>query len=1234
MIMSKLKNVSCALMVLSLLVAVRTLQAAEVQHLRCEYLVNPLGIDALKPRLSWEIGERAEGGNLKPERGIKQIAYQVLVASSEELLNKDKGDLWDSGKVESDQQNQLEYAGKPLESRMRCYWKVRVWEGRAEGGNLKPENGDGGKLTKAVCSKWSKPAFWTMGLFKQEDPSSPGYAEASWQAKWIGLENGECDTSSTKLIPGKLVIRKAIYSGEDKSKARDVTEILAGLVTNGMLSVTINNKNLNADIENNVRQTLHVEYEFNGQHFTKDCAGDYVLGDLYLPEGTTYFDTREGAADRKRWPVPRMLRKEFKVVKNLRRATVYVTALGLYELRINGERVGDHILAPEWTSYDKRVQYQTFDVTAQIKSGGNAVAVVLGNGWYCGGWSFWGKELRPMYGKDPNLLLQLEIENTDGSRQVIASDTSWRGTTDGPIRFSSIYEGEIQDARMDMPGWDSADFNDAAWKPAQERIPGTDFKVGKVVWQRGDPIRKTQEITPVNISEPKPGVYVVDMGQNFTGWARLRVDAAAGTRLTLQHGEILNNDGTVYLNNLFAGHFGKGDRQIERYVCRGGYTVFEPHFTYHGFRYVQIHGLSKKPSREDVTGIVFHTGFRKTGEFTCSNPLVNRLVENIQWSQRSNIMGIPTDCPQRDERCGYTGDINFFMPAAVYNFDMASFFNKWLVDVEQCQNPGGWYSDHAPFYGMGGGPNVGWSDAGVMVPYAVYKEYGDTRMIRENYAGMKRFMDYLDKTTNPDGTRGPVKGGKDDGIDHIGHTDHINLGGGVSKIVCGTTFHANDAKIMAEMAEAIGKLEDAAVFRRQAERSASAFAGILIDADGRVKDSSQCGYALALTMGLVPAELKAKVGARFMDEIKRHNGHVTTGFMGTGRILPALQLIGQDDAAYKLLLNETYPSWLYMIKNGATTMWENWGGITEKGLGHPDMNSFNHFALGAVGGYLFSGIGGISPEKPGYQKIRIQPVIRHGISFANTSYESIRGRIATAWKVHGNKLTLDVTIPANTTATVYVPVTDQSKVTESGKPANQAEGVKFLRREGDAAIFEVGSGSYSFQSTLSPELCYGVISQGKTVTMSEQEVPGWETKNAVDGNINSGWSSGVPKDGKAPWIMIDLDGVFDLSKVGICPRIVGDAIGYNFPVDFEISISMDGQSFSPVLKRTDYKVNSSRKDSKGLEVFAVDEKGPANNIQYFVLPEGTQGRYLKIAGNKLKDEMRMQFTEIEVFGGK
>lgn len=984
----------------------------DVEDLRCEYREEPLGIDAAKPRLSWILRDR---GHDARSRGQRQTAYQVLVASTPALLADDKGDLWDSGRVESDEQNQIEYSGNPLASRNVCHWKVRVWD------------------RDGTPSAWSRPAVWSMGLLEPED----------WHGRWIGC--GQPSPSGDPSSERKsLVIRKAVYRTVDGSVSQDVTGRVAGLVRDNRLQMFVSNQTLGGDVAPGRVKLLAIDYQIDGIAGTQQWP---ETREVMLPPPSS-------SAEEVAWASPRYLRKEFVIdARPVRRATAYVTALGLYELRLNGQRVGDQLLAPEWTDYRKRVQYQTYDVTGQVKSGANAVSAIVGNGWFAGGWQHWQKQLKPIYGTEPFLLAQLEIEFADGTCERVVTDHSWRGTADGPLQLAGIYEGVSYDARKAMPGWDAPGFDDTGWKAAVTHSPTDDAQVGRLVWQRNEPIRATRELKPVALAEPQPGVYVFAFDQNIVGHCRISLRGKAGQTVELQYGEMRNLDGTVFTGNLCV--VSQHRAQLDRYTFRGeGVETFEPCFTYHGFQYVEVRGLTEKPRLEDVTGVVFNSDCPESGEFTCSDPLLNRLARNILWSQRGNFMGVPTDCPQRNERCGYTGDAQFFMRAAVFNMNVAAFFAKWLMDVEDAQQPDGHFADHAPTFGPGNNQNIGWADAGIICPYEIYRTYGDTRVIREHYAAMKRYLDYLTSQS-----KDFLYVGK------VGNGDWLNTGGAASKEVIGTAFMAFDFRLMAEMAEAIGENEDAAAFRDRFEKIAAAFAKAYLGPDGGIKDSSLTGYAMAFTMGLVPRALAERMSERFSAEVRRFKWHPRTGFIGTPRLLPGLHLAGRDDDAYKLLLMKTAPSWLYPVSVGATTIWEHWtawDGVHPRG----GMVSLNHYAFGSVGEYLFGMVGGIQPAAPGYERITIAPVIGDDLTWANTRYDSVRGRIATVWKIVDGKIELEVTIPVNATATVHVPAADGCVVTENGKPAEQSAGVRMFRSGKEERVFEIGSGSYRFVSVV------------------------------------------------------------------------------------------------------------------------------------------------------------------------
>jgi alpha-L-rhamnosidase len=1044
-------------------------QAATVGDLRCEYRENPVGIDAARPRLSWVLSAS--------ERNVKQTAWQVLVASTAERLSKDQGDLWDSGKVESDRSIQNEYAGKALESSARCYWKVRVWTGAAE------------------PSAWSTPASWSMGLLKPGD----------WQARWIGFDEPLSQTEDAKKdnalfslqglkwakVPEKSIpsniwsacLRKSVVLPADRPVRRAVIALYAfnesEAFVNGnsaghavhwdrtaRLDVT---RSLSAGT--NLLAVMATHTDAHHPAVLGKCVVQFASGDdLVIPIDNTwkasaapaegwnkpgFDDAAWGAAeitDKTPWngPAPvadlarvpaSYLRKTFAVPQFVKRATVYVTALGVYELRINGKRVGHDVLTPGWTEFRKRVHYQTYDVSDLVDRGDNAMGAILGDGWYASTLAHLAR--RNVYGGQPRFRAQLVIELSDGTTQVVTTDNTWKAAT-GPILHADLLMGCEYDARLAASGWDAKGFDDKAWKPVVEGGPDTSVEASLV-----DPSRVDDVLRAVKMTEPRPGCWTFDLGQNMVGWARIKVHGEAGQRITVRHGEMLNPDGTLYTASL------RSCPAADFYILSGkGEETLEPYFTFHGFRYVEIRGLTMPPTVDAVQGVVIHTTMRRTGRFECSESAVNQLYSNIIWGQKGNYLEVPTDCPQRDERMGWTGDTQFFAPTAAYNFDVAPFFTRWLATCRDNQNADGTFPHVVPDI-MGGGGATAWGDAALLCAYNIYRVYGDTRLIDNHFAAMDRYMKWLDTKTK-------------DGISNVGgFGDWLNAGGGASGPAIDTAYHAHLAGIMSEMARAIGKNEDADRYARLRDEVKTAFDRTFFKEDGSLKDCSQTGYALAFTMNLVPDGLREKATSKFIDEIKKFDWHLATGFIGTPRLLPALNIAGRNDVACRLLLQDTYPSWLFPVKNGATTMWERWNGWTpETGFGDISMNSFNHYAFGAVGEYLYGGIGGIQPASPGYKTILIRPAIGSGITAARTEFNSIHGLITTRWKHEDDTVTLAVTIPANTTARVWIPTSDAKSVTEQGKPVAQVPGVQSTKTEPGAVVLELGSGVYEFHAAL------------------------------------------------------------------------------------------------------------------------------------------------------------------------
>lgn len=775
-------------------------------------------------------------------------------------------------------------------------------------------------------------------------------------------------------------------------------------------------------------------------------------------------------------PLPaQMLRKEFSLTQPIRRAVVHVSALGLYELRLNGERVGNHLLAPEWTDYPTRVQYQTYEVTGLLRAGANALAAHLGDGWYSGriGLSNIVPDgpLRGIYGPRPRLLVQLEIESEAGRKERVVSDGSWRVSCEGPIRSADILDGEVYDARREKPGWDQPGFEDSDWKPVQVE---EDFQ-GKLVAQRNEPIRVVEELKPIAITEPAPGVYIFDLGQNMVGWCRARIGGEAGRAIRLRHGEALKADGTLYRDNLRMPSDGGplGARQEDLYICRGeGTEWFEPHFTYHGFRYVEVTGLAERPNLDSLVGRVFCSSAPETATFECSEPMLNRLMKNILWTQRGNLMSVPTDCPQRDERLGWMGDAGIFSPAACFNMDMAAFFTKWLQDVRDSQAADGRFPDFAPHPF---GPNErfsgvpAWGDAGVIVPWVVYRWYGDRRLIETHFQAAARWVDRIAEK-NPDriwrNSRGNDYGDWLNG-DTLIREGWPRAGAAIPKEIFATLLFANSATLVAKMAAVIGKEREAEKYSELARTIRAAFVREFVDSEGRIQGDTQAGYALALSFGMLPVELEAKAFTHMVEAIEEYNHHLSTGIISTLHLMNELANRGQVELAYRLLTQRTFPSWGYAIEQGATTIWERWDGYVEgRGFQDPGMNSFNHYALGAVGEFIHRNILGINPDTdhPGFAHARIHPRPGGGLTWARGAYDSIRGPIRVSWRINdAGGFRLEVELPANTSGTVYLPAREAAQVSESGKSLPEAEGILASRVEGEVTAVEVGSGAYAFE---------------------------------------------------------------------------------------------------------------------------------------------------------------------------
>ncbi|QFZ78340.1 Bacterial alpha-L-rhamnosidase [Streptomyces fagopyri] len=1019
-----------------------------------EYVQHPLGIDAQHPRLSWPVAS--------DEPGMRQSAYQIRVASSAPGLSHP--DVWDSGKVTSGDSVLVPYAGPRLEPRTRYFWTVRVW------------GTDGG------VSGWSEPSWWETGLMDA----------AQWSAQWVSAPPALTDAPS---LEGSAWIW--FPEGDPANSAPAVTRWfrrgveLPGGITAATLAITADNvyavsvngtevartdlatdnegwrRPAVVDVLAQVRSGTNV-LAVSATNASEGPAGLVAVLTLHTASGEQRIVTdaswrstdkepagawREAGFDDSAWPAAKeaaawgagpwgrvvpasyaanQLRHEFRLPrKKVSRARLYATALGLYEAHLNGRRVGRDQLAPGWTDYRERVQYQTYDVTALLRSGGNALGVYVAPGWYAGNVGMFGPH---QYGERPALLAQLEVEYADGTSERITSGPDWRATS-GPIVAADLLGGETYDARKETAGWTSPGFDDRAWlavRGAGDAVPA------RIVAQVDGPVRVAEELPVKKVTEPEPGVFVLDLGQNMVGSVRLRVKGRAGTTVRLRHAEVLNPDGTLYTANL------RTAAATDTYTLKGGgEETYEPRFTFHGFRYVELTGFPGTPTAKAVTGRVMHTSAPFTFEFETNVPMLNQLHSNITWGQRGNFLSVPTDTPARDERLGWTGDINVFAPTAAYTMESARFLSKWLVDLRDGQTADGAFTDVAPMVGTVGNGVAGWGDAGVTVPWSLYQAYGDRQVLEDAWPSVRSWLKYLEK--NSDRLLRPAGG----------YGDWLNVDDETPKDVIATAYFAHSADLASRIAQEIG--EDTAPWLDLFGRIREAFQRAYVTAEGRVKGDTQTAYVLSLSMNLLPDALRKAAADRLVALIEAKDWHLSTGFLGTPRLLPVLTDTGHTDVAYRLLQQRTFPSWGYQIDKGSTTMWERWDSIKPDGsFQTPDMNSFNHYAYGSVGEWMYTNIAGIAAGRPGYREIVVRPRPGGDVTSARATFTSVYGPVSTQWHQRSGRFTLTCGVPPNTTAEVWIPAADRRAVTHDHGT--------FLREEDGCAVYRVGSGTHRFSA--------------------------------------------------------------------------------------------------------------------------------------------------------------------------
>lgn len=1065
--------------------------SVKIQRLRCEYLQNPLGIDVTAPRLSWEL--------LSAERGKAQSAYQIMVASDSALLVANKADIWDSKKVKSGQTHQIRYRGKNLTAGVQYFWKVRIWD------------------EKNQLSAWSAAATWSMGLPDSSDWKARWIGAAPQQVpvedrfyfhygyqsridssavhpqKWVMVDLGTAQSfSSLKLHPvvlyqesspflfpvqfkieasrnadfkEKIVI--ADETGNDyKAKGADGyykkidpvnARYIRVLVTKLAVVDSVHFGFALAEIE--ILNNEHKNIALNKKVSAADYFSNYrrLKGDNWLPELLTDGFLKPNYGHKLfSLPVPpsEVLRKTFVAQKKIRTAFLYASALGVYDIKINGVKCGKQILAPEWTDYHTRVQYQTYNVTELLKNGRNSIVAMLGDGWYAG--EVFSHSDRGTYGFDRRLLAQLEIVYDDGTKDCIVTDESWKLNKEGPVRKASIFNGEEFNAGFLEKGLHDGDFDDSRWKNAM-----VDHGVTVLLSaQMNEPITVTENIVPQKITFTGNETYIVDVGQNISGWIRLKLPYNPGRVIKMRFGEMLDENGKLYTANL------RYAQATDVYIPgKEGTIDYEPTFTYHGFQYVEISGLTSPPEPGHITARVVTSSPMIAGSFETSNTGLNKLWSNILWTQRDNLHSTPTDCPQRDERAGWMGDAQIFAATAIYNMDMAAFFTKWIKDIRDGQNMQGRFPDFAPQPGIMANfyNSPGWSDAGVIVPWRMYEYYGDTTVLSLHYDAMKQYIQSI-VVENPDllwkTARGNIYGDWLNGNTIIAG-DYPKEGGKVPDDVYATAYFANSARLVAEISRLLNRKKDRIYYEALSQKIKEAFIKNYVADDGTVLGNTQAGYAIALDFDLVPQHLRQKTALKMVEAVKAYDYRISTGIQTTIRLMNQLSAFGYHDIAYRLVESRRFPSWLYSIDQGATTIWERWDGYV-KGRGFQDagMNSFNHYAIGSVGEWLYRSILGINGEKAGFKNFIIHPVIGGSLSYARGSYHSVAGIISVSWRKENGSLSMEVEIPVNTTATVVMPA--GNGITESGIDIKNAGGVKLLSTTGKETSVLLPSGKYSF----------------------------------------------------------------------------------------------------------------------------------------------------------------------------
>lgn len=1055
-------------------------QALSVEQMTTDGRSNPLGIAAADISFAWAIAAEA--------RDTVQSAYQIRVGTTES-----GSEVWDSGRVASDRQiDILLPSSLHLLPANRYYWQVRIWDGHG------------------VASDWSPASWFETGLLSAADWSGAQWiappverADASWsdytatvdfsiQREAFGvLLRASPDAKNGYLYQINVAGDHPLLKPHTKVNGvyKELSQIDLsgfGFTKEGLLqgkhtlvfelrgptvTTTLDGKKIETRSDATFPtglvgfRTYGTESAEVYQVRVSDAAGkslmasDFSLGESGFTGGTAsggiyhISGNTDAVFQGKSSPLP-LLRDVFHARDDVKSARIYASAHGLYELSLNGTKVGNEFLAPGWTDYNQRIQCQTYDITALVKKGPNAIGAALADGWYRGkvgiNWSH-------VYGDRLAFVAKIKLTYTDGSTEWFGTDGGWRAGT-GPFVRGDLQDGESYDATREEPGWSTPGFDAAGWKPVEILPDGFE----KLSPQPDEPVRVTEVLTARERTMPAPGIAVYDLGQNMVGVARVKMTGKKGQTIRIRYAEELYRKGPRK-GELYTDNFRSAKVSDTYTFARDETVTYQPTFTQHGFRYVEISGLETPPETNAVQGIVLGSDVPDTGDLRLSNPMLDQLVRNIRWGERGNFLSIPTDTPARDERLGWTGDISLFAPTASRYKDTRAFLLKWMNDVRDSQRPDGNIPAVIPqprheFNETG----VGWSDVFITVPYAVWRATGDTSIVRQNWEAMRRFYRFVHDSATRNGKL------LEEGRSSWFSGDWLNLENAKrleEHRVIGTAYFAEDTRMMAEMAAALGETGQAAEWSALVPKIREAFVAAYRKPDGSIYTGTQTVYAMSLGMGLItdPAQRK-QTAAKFIEKLAADNYHLRTGFLGTPWLLPALTSIGRNDLAMRLLLNEDYPSWGFEIRMGATTMWERWNTIRADGeFGLVWMNSFNHYAYGAVADWMFQHLGGLQILEPGYKKSRIAPLVGlGGINSAKCTLRTPYGLLACEWKLVGKKLTLVATVPANTSAEIVIPATNKKSVREGNAPAMPASGVKASSWKDGKLTLLVGSGHYEF----------------------------------------------------------------------------------------------------------------------------------------------------------------------------